>query len=157
MNAIAERVRTFLDAHHAAYETIHHEPDYTAQMTAAHTHTPGVEFAKTVLLKVDGEYMLAALPAHHRILFEVIQEALGAWEVRLATEDELKRLFPDCDLGAEPPLGNLYDMPVLMSQAMVFDRSITFNAGTHEEAVRMSEEDFLEWVRPRVIDFSRPE
>jgi Ala-tRNA(Pro) deacylase len=154
MPSISKRLQSFLDEHAVAYETIHHRRDYTAQEAAAHTHTPGKEFAKTVILWVDGGYAMAVLPAHHMVDLDKLREALGAKEVKLASEDEIRELCPDCEAGAVPPFGNLYNLPVYLSEAMTDDERITFNAGSHEDAIRMMYKDFEKLVQPKVMEFS---
>lgn len=154
MPTISKQLQQFLSEHGVPYETIHHRRDYTAQETAADTHTPGKEFAKTVMLWVDGNYAMAVLPAHHMVDFEKLRQAIGAKEVKLASEDEIRELCPDCEAGAVPPFGNLYGLPVYLSQAMTTDERITFNAGTHEDVVRMRYEDFVKLVQPKILDFS---
>ncbi len=150
------RVRTFLDEQGVRYQVLPHRRDFTASETAQDTRTPGKDFAKCVLLRMDGKYALAVMPAHHAVDLEQFRRALGATDLELAGEDEMLLAFPDCDVGAEPPFGNLYDIPVYLSVAMADDRVVTFNAGSHEEAVRMEYDDFVRLVRPRLLDFSRP-
>ena len=154
MPAIAQRLKSFLDESHVPYETIQHVVDFTAQETAAATHTPGREFAKTVLLEVDGKPALGVLPAHHKVDTEKLRDALGAGDVRLADEAAMGPLCPDCDAGAIPPFGNLYDLPVFLSAAMIEDYEITFNAGTHRTALRMRLDDYKKLVHPKVLEFS---
>jgi len=148
------RLTSFLDENGVDYETLHYPLDYTAQEKAADTHTPGIEFAKTVLVQVDDDYAMAVLPAHHRVDLEKLRSMLGAGRVRLAPENETAGLFPDCDVGAEPPFGNLYDLPVYLSSAMVDDEAITFSAGTHEHVMRMRFADFEMLVQPEVLDYT---
>lgn len=148
------RVRAFLDKRGIHYESVHHRLDFTAMEAAEDTHTPGKEFAKAVVLWIDGAFALAVLPAQHHVHLEKVRKALEAKTVRMATEEEMRRLFPDCDLGAEPPFGNLYHLPVYLSTAMVGDEHITFNAGTHEEAIRMRFADWENLVKPRILDLS---
>lgn len=154
MIPIPQRIREALTRHAVPYETIRHRRDVTAQEAAQDTRTPGIEFAKTVLVSVDGRFVMAVLPAHHRIDFEELRVALRAREVRLATEDELARACPGCEVGAEPPLGMLFDLPVYVSSWLTGDERITFNGGSHEEAIRMRFEDYLHLVGPTVLDFS---
>jgi len=154
MPTSAQKLKSFLDESRVKYEAIHHSPDFTAQETAAHTHTRGRDFAKTVILQVAGGYAMAVLPAHHRVDLAKLREAVGATEVRLATEPEMDRLCPDCETGAVPPFGNLYGLPVWVSSTVAADERITFNGGTHQDAVRMKYADFEKLVRPRVADFS---
>lgn len=124
------------------------------QHTAADTFTPGRQFAKAVLLWIDNYYALAVLPADHKIDFGRLRNQLGAAEAGLAREDEIRRLFPDCEVGAEPPFGNLYGMPVLVAGQLAQDDIITFNGGTHEDVVRMRYADFAHLADPIVLDFA---
>ncbi len=154
MRASAQKVKAFLDNSHVKYETIHHSADFTAQQTAAHTHTRGREFAKTVIVRLPDGFVMAVVPAHHRVDLAKLAEIAGATEVQLATEPEMDRLFPGCDTGAEPPFGNLYGLPVWVSSTVAADERITFNGGTHEDAVRMRYADYARLVHPYVADFS---
>lgn len=148
----AERVREFLMSRGVSYETDSHPVTYTAQELAAVEHVSGREVAKPVVLKVDDRMVMAVLPATERVSIEKAREALHG-EVRLASEDEFAELFPDCEKGAEPPFGNLYELPVYMDER--FDAtSITFNAGTHTEAIRMSVEDYRTLVHPAMVDIA---
>jgi len=154
MATASARVMDFLARNQVPYQQIHHSVDFTSQETAAHTKTPGREFAKTVVLRIDNDFGLAVLPAPHRIDFEALRRWLNAQNVRLATEDEMESLFPDCEIGAEPPLGSLYELPVYVSPTLARDEEITFNAGSHEEAIRMKYDDFARLTRPSIIHFS---
>lgn len=154
MATLNQRLTAFLEAQAVDYEAIHHRRDYTAQEAAAHTHTPGREFAKTVIVWVDGSYAMAVLPAHHLIDLDKLRRALGARDVKLASEEEMRELCPDCETGAVPPFGNLYNLPVYLSTDITADEQITFNAGTHEDAIRMRYADFERLVQPHVLDFS---
>lgn len=148
---VPERLEEFLAREHVPYQTIPHRRDYTAQETAADTHTPGRQFAKCVVVAVDDQFVLAVLPAHAKLDPEALRRATNGRTVRLATEDEIARLYPDCEVGAEPPFGNLYGLPVYMSEELRRDRDITFNAGTHEHAARVPLSDFERTVRPHVV------
>jgi Ala-tRNA(Pro) deacylase len=152
MNRLNPRLADLLESKGVPYRSMAHTADMTSQMTAAHTHTPGREFAKTVIVKVDGEFGMAVLPAHLRVDLEKLRKWLNASEVRLASEEEMARLFPDCEIGAEPPFGNLYQLPVYVSPLLSHDR-ITFHGGSHEEAVQIRYDDFAALAKPAVIDF----
>lgn len=154
MSTLPRRLLSFLEEHAIDFETVHHRRDYTAQEAAAHTHTSGREFAKTVLIWIDNTYALAVLPAHHHVDLEQLRVALGAQEVKLATEAEMQELCPDCETGALPPFGNLYGLPVYVSTTLKAEDRITFNAGTHEDAIRMPYGDFTRLVQPQILDFS---
>lgn len=157
MHPAPSAVTSFLDKHQIPYRQIPHSQDFTSQETAAHTKTKGREFAKTVVLRVGTGFALAVLPAHHRIDFDALRLWLNAREIRLATEQEMQQLFPDCEVGAEPPLGTLYELPVYVSPHIAGDEEITFNAGSHEEAIRMKYADFARITKPSVIHFSAPD
>jgi len=154
MAEVSLRLRRFLESKHVGYEMIPHRADYTAQETAADTHTPGREFAKTVIVRVDRGYAMAVLPAHHKLSLRKLERAIGARDVRMAAEDEIARVCPDSAVGAEPPFGNLYELPVFVSEELTEDERITFNAGTHEDAMRMRYRDYETLVHPRVADIS---
>ena len=155
MAGVSKRLVSFLDDHGVPYEIIPHRRDYTAQMAAADTHTPGKEFAKAVLLKQAGDYLLAVLPAHRRVDLERLERRVGG-VVDLADEHAIGQMFPDCEVGAEPPFGNLYDLPTLVSRELTGDESITFNSGSHQEAIRMAYADFQRLVMPEIADFTVP-
>lgn len=154
MAAIPQRINAFLGQQNVSYEVIAHRRDATAQEVAADTHTPGATFAKTVTLWVDGRYLMVVLPAHHQVDLVALRHVLAAHTVNLATEDELDSLYPDCEVGAMPPFGALYHMSVYMSDALADSDTITFNAGTHDEAIRMKYSDFVRLVHPHVFALS---
>lgn len=149
------KLREFLDAHGVKYTIIVHSPAFTAQEIAASAHISGRELAKTVAIKIDGRLAMAVLPASQRIDFERLQEAFSARQVELAREDEFASQFPDCEIGAMPPFGNLYGLEVVVAAALAEDEEIAFNAGTHRELIRMAYADFARLVQPKVVDFSQ--
>ena len=143
-----------LDSRNIKYSTIEHTPAYTAQEIAAKSHTPGRELAKSIIVKLDGRLVMVVLPASRRINFDRLKKITGAKTVELATEREFADLFPDCQLGAMPPFGNLYDMAVLVDESLTDDEEIVFNACNHHELIRMAFEDFTILVQPRILDFT---
>lgn len=154
--SISNRVKKLLDDNGIEYSHSEHAPLYTAQEVAQAEHVPGREFAKTVIL-TDGEaFIMAVLPATRKVDLEALREAAGNPDLRLASEDEFQRLFPNCEIGAMAPFGNLYDLPVFVDQSLRADETITFNAGTHVDAIRMSYAVYEELVAPVVADFSVP-
>ena len=157
MSEIVKRLHDLLDRSGVEYEIIHHHQDVTAEQTAADTHTPKSDFAKTVFVWLDGGYALAVLPASNFVSVSKLERSLGVDEVRLASEFEMGDLCLDCEVGAAPPFGNLYDLPVYVCPALARDERITFNAGTHQDAVRMRYADFERLVRPKVVAMSRHE
>jgi Ala-tRNA(Pro) deacylase len=148
------KLREFLDSHSIKYVTINHSPAYTAQEIAGSAHISGKHLAKTVMVKLDGKMAMAVLPAPGRVNLEQLKEAAGAKAAELATEQEFKGMFPECDVGAMPPFGNLYDMRVFVAEGLVKDQEIAFNAGSHTELIRLSYKDFESLVKPVVVHFS---
>ena len=143
-----------LDEAGVKYELTEHKPTFSAQTMAAVEHEPGKFVAKPVIVKVDGEYMMCVLAACDKIDLHALKSGLAAKSVELAGESEIGKLCADCELGAEPPLGNLYDMPTIMDEALEKDDHILFQAGSHEKAIRMNMADYKQIVQPRVLDFS---
>lgn len=145
------RLTEYLDKHDKQYVVVTHSKAYTAPEVAASAHIPGKNMAKAIITKVDDDMKMVVLPSTHDVDFDQIKNSLKADEVQLATEDEFEDLFPDCELGAMPPFGNLYDMDTLVEKSLSDDKEIAFNAGTHKEAVKMAYKDFEELVRPEVM------
>lgn len=145
------RLTEFLDSHDKKYVVVQHSQAFTAQEVAASAHIPGKEMAKTVIMKIDGNLKMVVLPSTHQVGFEQIEEALGAQSVKLASEKEFENLFPDCEIGAMPPFGNLYDMDTIVAESLTEDEEIAFNAGTHRELVKIPYKDFEELVNPKII------
>jgi Ala-tRNA(Pro) deacylase len=107
-----------------------------------------------VIIKIDGKMAMAVLPASYRIDFDELKQAIGNKKIELATEEEFENQFADCELGAMPPFGNLYDMDVFVAESLAEDSEITFNACSHKELMQMSYKDFEKLVNPKVIKFS---
>lgn len=149
-----QKLKQFLDTNTVMYVTIHHPSAYTAQEVAAISHTPGKELAKTVMIKVDGKMCMAVLPSSYQIDFELLKEAIGAQIINLAEEQEFRNMFPECDVGAMPPFGNLYGMDVFVAEKLTEDKEIAFNAGTHTELIRLAYDDFERLVQPKIMTFS---
>jgi Ala-tRNA(Pro) deacylase len=149
-----QKLKEFLDRNRLKYVTISHSPAFTAQEIAARAHIPGKELAKTVMVKVDGKMAMAVLPASFQIDFKALQKAADGAAVELASEEEFQGLFPNCEVGAMPPFGNLYDMDVFVESHLAEDEEIAFNAGSHTELVRLAYRDFEAVVQPRVASFS---
>lgn len=152
--SVAARLKSFLDEKGIKYTLLTHSPAYTAQESAATLHVPGKELAKSVVVKCDGKLALAVLPASYRVNAKLLAEAAGAKKVELAGENEFSTTFPDCELGAMPPFGNLYGLPVYVDEVLAQDEEIVFNAGTHRDAVRMRYQDFAQLVTPGMARFA---
>jgi Ala-tRNA(Pro) deacylase len=149
-----QRLKEFLDREGVKYVSILHSTAYTAQEVAQTAHIPGDEMAKCVMIKVDGKMAMAVLPASCQVDFGLLREAIGADHVTLAHERDFADLFPQCELGAMPPFGNLYGLPVYVAQKLAQDEVIAFNAGTHRELIRLGYADFDRLVKPTVLTFA---
>ncbi|MBM4170411.1 MAG: YbaK/EbsC family protein [Ignavibacteria bacterium] len=150
----SKKLKEFLDQNKVKYVTIKHSLAYTSQEIAASAHIRGKDLAKTVVVKVDGKMVLCVLPASYKIDFEKLKELLKADNVRLANEMEFKDKFPECEVGAMPPFGNLYGLDVYSAESLADDEEIAFNAGTHTELIQMSYKDYIKLVNPKLMKFS---
>lgn len=150
------QLKKFLDDNLVGFDVVQHDPAFTAQELAARMHVPGREFVKVVVVKMDGGYALAAVPAHRRVDFRGLAKAAGVKKCTLATEREFKDFFPDCEIGAMPPFGNLYGLPTYVDQEVAYNEVIVINAGTHAEAIRIRFRDVRRLVRPRIGVFAVP-
>lgn len=150
----AQVIKEFLDQNDVKYVSIKHSKAYTAQEIAASAHIHGKKIAKTVILKVDGKLIFAVLPASYKVDFELLKEALGSDDIRLANEQEFKDKCPGCEVGAMPPMGNLFGMETYVAASLVEDEEIAFNAGNHTELIRMRYVDFENIVKPKILRFS---
>jgi len=148
------RLKHCLDDHHVKYMTINHLAAYTAQETAESAHIHGNELAKTVMVKLDGKLAMAVLPASQKLNLNLLKLAAGASKAELAQEAEFRDKFPECELGAMPPFGNLYGMEVFVAETLTADAEIAFNSGSHTELIRMSYKDFERLVEPRIVKLS---
>ena len=149
-----QKLKEFLDSHNIKYVVISHSRAFTAQETAASAHVPVKELAKTVMVKIDGKMAMAVLPASSKVDFDLLKKVIGSGKVEIASEKEFKDMFPECEIGAMPPFGNLYGMEVFVAKTLTEDREIAFNAGSHRELVKLTYKDFEKLVKPKVITFS---
>ena len=150
---MSARLKTYLDDNNIHYTLMSHSPAYTAQAAAATLHVPGKELAKSVVVAAGDQPALAVLPASFHVNLKKLGELAGK-PVRLASEQEFISLFPDCELGAMPPFGQLYKLPVFADRSLEADEEIVFNAGTHRDAIRMKYADFKRVVQPKLGDFA---
>ena len=154
--SISIRLKNFLDENQIPYSVLAHTTAYTAQGAAATMQISGKELAKTVVLWTGEEMILAILPAPDHVRLDKLAAELGR-SVRLATEQEFSSLFPDCELGAMPPFGSLYNLPVYVDESLAADGTIVFNAGTHHDAIRIRYDDFVRLAKPKVCSFAQKE
>ena len=148
------KLREFLDSHYIKYLVISHSLAYTAQGVAALAHVSGKKLAKTVIVKIDGILAMAVIPASEHVDLDQLAVVTGARTVEIASEREFKDAFPDCETGAMPPFGNLYDMAVYADTSLAQQEEITFSAGSHRELVRIRWADMARLVNPTVARLS---
>jgi Ala-tRNA(Pro) deacylase len=152
--AIPQRIRDYLDSHDVPYETLHHSQAFTGQEVAHSLHVSGKRCVKAVAVRGDGKPVLAVIPASHRLDVQELRAALEVSRLEMLPEGELVGLFPDCDLGAVPPFGNLYGIAVWVDRVVADAEKIIFCAGTHEDCIRMRYTDFSKLTLPRLGRFS---
>jgi len=144
-----KKLKKFLDQNRIKYSVISHSTAYTALEVAELAHISGRAIAKTVIVKADGRKMMVVLPASEYIDLDRLQEVLGVERIELANEDDFADMFPDCEIGAMPPFGNLYGVEVYVESSLAEDAVIAFNAGNHRELIKMSFDDFDRLIKPK--------
>ncbi len=150
-----DRLQAYFRAEQVPFVLRHHAAAFTAQEVAASEHVPGKIVTKVVIVFADGQLAMLALPASYVVDFGKLKEALRAQSVRLAEEREFAASFPDCDVGAMPPFGNLYGVPIYVDRSLSEDETIVFQAGTHTDTMSVRFEDFERLARPTVLEFAR--
>jgi Ala-tRNA(Pro) deacylase len=148
------RLDELLTRQHVPFERLRHRPTYTANRMAQALHVPGREVAKTVLLRAGQRHFLAVLPATCKVDLEQIRQDLGEERVEMGTEEDMDRLFPDCERGAVPPFGSLYHLETLVDESLAQDEKIVFEAEDHEQAIRMAYCDYEALEHPRKGHFA---
>lgn len=154
--SVANRLKEYLEEQKVPYTHCTHRLAYTAQEVAAAQHVPGRQLAKTIVVKADSQYVLIALPAVMKVNLKVLREELPFKHIELASEREFASLFPDCELGAMAPFGNVYHLSVYVDKSLTEHEEIVFNAGTHVDTIRIKYADFARLVRPQVIQAALP-
>ena len=150
----SKRLEAYLRDNKVPFQVAHHPLAYTAQEIAAAEHVPGKKLAKVVMVIADGKLAMLTLPAPAHVSIDKAIALLGASQVRLAREEEFAEAFPDCEVGAMPPFGNLYDVPVYVDKALAEDDEIVFQAGTHTDTIAMGYKEFERLVKPKVGYFA---
>jgi Ala-tRNA(Pro) deacylase len=148
----ARKLKNFLDKSGVGYVSIEHSPAFTAPEIAASADVSGNNFAKTIIVKMDGELTMVVLPANRKIVLSELREMMLSEKAELASESEFQKRFPDCEVGAMPPFGNLYGLPVYLARDLADKTEIAFNAGTHHEVIKMQFEEYANLVNPTVMD-----
>jgi Ala-tRNA(Pro) deacylase len=152
---ILTKLREFLDQNQIEYTHTVHPLAFTAREVASAEHAPAREVAKSVVFLSEQGYGMAVLPADTVVDLEQLRLDLGLSRLRLATEAELAELFPSCELGAMPPFGNLFGLPVYADSRLAGEELILFNAGTHRDVIHMKFRDFEQLVNPAIVPFAR--
>ena len=147
-------LQSYLDRFNVDYEVTDHPVAYTAQALAQAEHVSGHRVIKPVLVECDGQMVLCALPASGRVDLEALRDDLDADNIRLVDEETLKRVFHDCEVGAEPPIGALFGLPTIADESLLSQENVTFQAGTHHEAVTMSMDDYRRLAQPGIGRFA---
>ena len=153
--AISDRLKTFLQSSKAGYTTAKHPVVYTAQEIAAAQHVSGKSLAKCVLVKTDKGPVLAVLPATVLIDFKKLKSVVGAKSLSLAKEADIKERFPDVEVGAMSPFGNLYGVPVVVDRLLSEQDEVVFNGGTHTDTVKMRYRDLVALAKPKFGAFGQ--
>lgn len=148
-------ISEYLDRNTVSYRCYNHPPAFTAPEVAEIAHIPGRLLAKTVIVRADGQLIMAVLPSDQQIDLDRLRSAIGATELQLAEESEFMHRFADCEVGGMPPLGNLYDMRVIMERSLADAEWFAFNAGSHTEVVVMDVSEFIRLVRPTLCRFNQ--
>jgi Ala-tRNA(Pro) deacylase len=154
MTPCKDKLLAYLKGNNVPFESIKHHTAFTAQEVAAAQNVPGKQVAKVVIVMAGGTMDMLVMPASYRIDFRRLNAALGGKEARLAEEREFGNLFPDCETGAMPPFGNLYNVPVYVDRSLTEDEEIVFNAGTHTETLKVRYADYARLAKPIVADFA---
>jgi Ala-tRNA(Pro) deacylase len=147
-------VLEYLKRSSVPYEIIEHPPAYSAHDVAIASHVQDKQLAKTLIVHTDHTYRMIVLPADHRVDDHLLHHTMNAKHVHLAHEDDLKPMFPDCELGAMPPFGNLYGLPVYIDKTLMEDTEIIFNACSHTKSIRLKMNDYIRLVNPVVAELS---
>ena len=150
-----DRLKDFLDYQGVKYVTLPHAPAYTTGETASAAGVPAKTIAKAVMIFVDGRLVMAVVPGNMHVDLARLRHLTAGKHVAVASESEFRQFFPDCETGAMPPFGMLYNVPVFVDELLATD-DIVFNAGSHHELMMMSYSDYLRVVQPVVGRFAAP-
>lgn len=149
-----ERLEAYLREQGVAFQSRTHPQVFTAQEVAAAEHVPGRRLAKVVMVKAEDRLVMLVLPAPARVDISRLEQILGAQEVHLARESEFAQVFPDCELGAMPPFGGMYHVPVYVDRSLAAAGDIVFRAGTHRDTLQMAFDDYVRLAQPTLAEFA---
>jgi Ala-tRNA(Pro) deacylase len=149
---VPKKIREYLDKEKVGYQLLEHGRAFTATEVAGAQHVPGRQMVKSVIVKADDQFLMCLLPAIHLLDLEKLKAAIGAKLVRLAQEEEMSKLFPDCEIGSEPPFGTLYGLKVYADKFLEEENEVAFNAGTHTDMIKMKFKDVQRLSQPTFIE-----
>ena len=152
--AAKQRLENYLKEEGVWCATATHPVAYTAQEVAAAQHVPGKQLAKVVLVDADGKLLMLVLPASCRVDFPALKSLLKAKKVRLAREEEFSGTFTDCEVGAMPPFGNLYGLPVHLDSSLAEVPDMVFKVGSHTTSMKVKVADFKRLANPQIAPFA---
>lgn len=150
---VPKKIKEYLDKERVGYQLLEHDRAFTATEVAGAQHVPGRQMVKCVIVKADDQFVMCLLPAIHNLDLDKFKTAIHARQVRLANEEEMAKMFPECETGSEPPFGVLFGIKVYADKFLQEDNDVAFNAGTHIDVIKMKFPDFLRLVQPIFIDF----
>lgn len=146
-----KQLEEYLDAHNVSYVVIAHSPAYTAKQIADLVQVDSGQIAKTVMIYLDGVLSMVVLPASCRIRMDRFSRAMGTELIDLASEQEFEDRFPECEVGAMPPFGRIYEIPMYMYEGFMESGDIVFRAGAHNEVIKMNFKDYKMLAQPMTL------
>lgn len=149
---VPKGIKEYLEREKIAYELLEHNRAFTATEVAGAQHIPGRKMVKTVIIKADDQFIMCLLPAIHYLDLDKLKEIIGSKQIRLAHEEEMSKLFPDCEIGSEPPFGLLYGLKVYADKFLEEDHEVAFNAGSHTDMIKMQFKDLQRLAQPTFIE-----
>lgn len=145
---VSQKIKNYLTKEKVSFEVLEHPLAYTALEIASAQHVPGRKLIKSVIVHVDDKFIMCVLPAIHYLDLDKLKTFLKAKKIELARESEISKIFPEYEVGAEPPFGNLYGLSVVLDKFLEEDEEVTFNAGTHTDMIRLKLKDYVRLVKP---------
>ena len=154
METCIDKLEQYFAEKRIYYEIQEHRTAFTIQEVAALLHEKGIHVAKVFIARADGRNVMLVLPSIYNVDLDRARALIGAQEVRRAKEVEFAHLFPDCDVGAMPPFGNFYNIPVYVDQTLALQPFVVFQAGSHRETMKIATSDYLRIVEPTIGEFA---
>lgn len=139
--AMSLTLEEFLNQRNASYDLIPHPHTGSSMKTAEEAHVPGMRLAKAVVVRDDGHYVMVVVPSAEHVDMALLRQQFGH-TVEMASEAELADLFPDCDVGAVPPIGPAWGLDTLVDESLLAEAEVFFEAGDHEAVIRVSGDQF---------------